>query len=207
MRNTFAIADDVTLSGLSDLAGDPRVQRGNAYWQLGLFNLANAEFEALRLDILDDPINNFRLLQHLVDLGFYRQAIFTSRQILTLANMDDAATLTAPDYFNHIRFGAYYKEQILKAAEEENFHPLFLLSTIRQESLFDGLVQSSAGAIGLMQIVPSTGQEIASQLNWPPKLHRFRPQPPYCQHHHGNALFIPSKGLFRRFSLPGTGRL
>ena len=168
IRNTFAIADDVTLSGLSDLAGDPRVQRGNAYWQLGLFNLANAEFEALRLDILDDPINNFRLLQHLVDLGFYRQAIFTSRQILTLANMDDAATLTAPDYFNHIRFGAYYKEQILKAAEEENFHPLFLLSTIRQESLFDGLVQSSAGAIGLMQIVPSTGQEIASQLNWPP---------------------------------------
>ena len=168
MRNTFSIPQDVSLAGLGDLAADPRVQRGNLYWQLGLYNLADAEFASLRQDILDDPINNFRLLQHLVDLGFYRHAIFTSRQILTLANMDDAATLTAPDYFNHIRFGAYYKELVLKAAREEDFHPLLLFSVIRQESLFDGLVQSSAGAIGLMQIIPSTGREIASQLNWPP---------------------------------------
>ena len=167
MRNTFTIGDDVALSGLSDLAADPRVQRGNAYWQLGLFNLANAEFESLRQEILNDPINNFRLLQHLVDLGFYRQAIFTSRQILTLANMDDTDTLIAPDYFNHIRFGTYYKELVLESANKEDFHPLFLFSTIRQESLFDGLVQSSAGAVGLMQIIPSTGQEIVSKLNWP----------------------------------------
>jgi len=103
-----------------------------------------------------------------VDLVFFRQAIFTSRQILTLANLDDTATLTAPDYFNHIRFGTFYKELVLKAAQEEGFHPLFLFSTIRQESLFNGMVQSSAGAIGLMQIIPSTGQEIVSQLNWPP---------------------------------------
>lgn len=168
MRNTFTIPQDVSLLGLSDLAADPRVQRGNLYWQLGLYNLADAEFESLRQEIISDPINNFRLLQHLVDLGFYRQAIFTSRQILTLANLDDTATLTAPNYFNHIRFGTFYKELILKAAQEEGFHPLFLFSTIRQESLFDGMVQSSAGAIGLMQIIPSTGQEIVSQLNWPP---------------------------------------
>jgi soluble lytic murein transglycosylase len=38
---------------------------------------------------------------------------------------------------------------------------------LRQESLFEGFATSSAGARGLMQIMPATGQEIASSMNWP----------------------------------------
>jgi soluble lytic murein transglycosylase len=38
---------------------------------------------------------------------------------------------------------------------------------MRQESLFEGFVRSSAGARGLMQIIPSTGAEVASRLGWP----------------------------------------
>jgi soluble lytic murein transglycosylase len=38
---------------------------------------------------------------------------------------------------------------------------------MRQESLFEGFAVSSAGARGLMQIMPATGQEIATQMNWP----------------------------------------
>ena len=38
---------------------------------------------------------------------------------------------------------------------------------IRQESLFEGFVQSSAGARGLMQIMPATGESVASSLGWP----------------------------------------
>jgi soluble lytic murein transglycosylase len=44
-----------------------------------------------------------------------------------------------------------------------------MFSVIRQESLFEGFVKSSAGAHGLMQIIPSTGQQIANELNWPPE--------------------------------------
>lgn len=168
LRVTFDIPMETNLESPGELLSDPRMQRGNAFWQLGLYDDANAEFEAMRLSFQDDPVNSFRLLQHLVDLGFYRQAIFTSRQILNLAQMDDLTTLTAPDYFNHIRFGTYFKELILPAAEREGIDPLFLFSLIRQESLFDGIVHSSAGARGLMQIIPSTGQDLASQLNWPP---------------------------------------
>jgi soluble lytic murein transglycosylase len=42
-----------------------------------------------------------------------------------------------------------------------------MFSVIRQESLFEGFVNSSAGARGLMQIVPSTGAQISNQLAWP----------------------------------------
>jgi len=39
---------------------------------------------------------------------------------------------------------------------------------IRQESLFEGFVKSTAGAHGLMQVIPDTGAQIATELNWPP---------------------------------------
>ena len=43
-----------------------------------------------------------------------------------------------------------------------------MFSIIRQESLFEGFVSSTAGAHGLMQIVPDTAAQIATELNWPP---------------------------------------
>jgi len=76
--------------------------------------------------------------------------------------------MNAPLYFNHVRFGPYYRELIIPAGQDYNFHPLFLFSVVRQESLFEGFVRSSAGARGLMQIIPSTGQEIAAYEDWPP---------------------------------------
>jgi soluble lytic murein transglycosylase len=43
-----------------------------------------------------------------------------------------------------------------------------VLSVVRQESLFEGFATSYAAARGLMQVIPSTGAEIANQLGWPP---------------------------------------
>jgi soluble lytic murein transglycosylase len=39
-----------------------------------------------------------------------------------------------------------------------------MLALMRQESFFDPLAGSGAGATGLTQVIPSTGQEIASDL-------------------------------------------
>ncbi len=44
---------------------------------------------------------------------------------------------------------------------------MLVFSIIRQESMFDASAVSVAGARGLMQIMPATGEEIVSQLNWP----------------------------------------
>ena len=43
-----------------------------------------------------------------------------------------------------------------------------MTSLIRQESLFEGFVRSTAGARGLMQIIPNTGASIAANMGWPP---------------------------------------
>ena len=78
-----------------------------------------------------------------------------ARQVLDLASLDDATSLSAPAYFNHLRFGTYYSDLIMPLAQKYGFHPLFLFSLIRQESLFESFVRSSADASGLMQIIPS----------------------------------------------------
>jgi len=62
----------------------------------------------------------------------------------------------------------YYHNIIINEAQTYRFDPLFLFSVIRQESLFEGFVKSTAGAHGLMQVIPATGDQIASELNWPP---------------------------------------
>ena len=100
-------------------------------------------------------------------IGAYRHAILSARQVLTLAGMDDAATLNAPRYFNRIRFATPYKEVVIQAAADYGLHPLLIWSIMRQESFFDAAIQSSAGARGLMQIMPATGQDIARRMGWP----------------------------------------
>ncbi len=150
------------------LAADPRFVRAQEFWRLGLYLEAKAEIGALREALTADAEATYRLLHELLEMGLYRDAIFAARHILALAGMDDAATMTAPVYFNRLRFGPYFGELIIPAALQNEFDGLFLLSVVRQESLFEGFATSFAAARGLMQIIPSTGAEVAARLGWPP---------------------------------------
>ncbi len=166
--DTFDLPADTDLSSPGPLAGDPRFLRGTELWHLGEYELARAEFEDLRLSLTQDAANSYRLANYLIDLGLYRTGIFAAREVLTMAGMTDAATMNAPKYFNRIRFGAYYRDLVETETKSEGLDPLFFYSMMRQESLFEGFVTSSAGARGLMQIVPGTGQEAADLAGWPP---------------------------------------
>jgi soluble lytic murein transglycosylase len=167
MRTTFSLGEEVDLSSPGSLAGDLRFQRGTELWMLGMYEQARLEFEDLRTSLQSDPVGSYLLVNYLYDLGVYRSAILTARQVLNLAGMSDAETMGAPILFNHIRFGTYFSDLILPVAQANDIHPLIVFSLVRQESAFEGFVRSSAGARGLMQIMPATGQEIAADLNWP----------------------------------------
>ena len=168
LRTTFTLPPETNLTGPGPLAGDARLVRGTALWNLGLYDEARVEFESLRQEVAFDAANSYRLANYMNDLGLYRPGITAARQVLNLAGLDDAGTLTAPSFFNHVRFGVYFDELILPTASENNLHPLVLLSVMRQESLFEGFARSSAGARGLMQIIPSTGASVATRMGWPP---------------------------------------
>lgn len=168
VRIRFNLPTDTDLSTSTTLAYDLRFIRGTEFWELGKYEQARLEFESLRESVSNDPADSFRLANYMLDLGLFRSAIFAARQVLTLAGMDEHYdSLNAPDYFNHVRFGLYYQDLVEPTAEEFNLHPLFLFSIARQESLFEGFVRSTAGARGIMQIIPPTGANLAQTLNWP----------------------------------------
>jgi peptidoglycan lytic transglycosylase len=169
VRITFNLPTDTDLSGPGALASDARFIRGTELWEMGMYDEARLEFESLRESVSTSPSDSFRLGNHLLGIGLYRSAIFAMRQVLTLAGQDSqSASLTAPPYFNHVRYGLYYHDVIVNESQTYGFDPLFMFSVIRQESLFEGFVKSTAGAHGLMQVIPDTGQQIANELNWPP---------------------------------------
>jgi soluble lytic murein transglycosylase len=169
LRSTFPIIGPDPLSALDPaLANDDRIVRGDEYWRLGLLNQASAEFESLRLEKENDAEATYRLMHHFLELGFYRPAIYAAWRILDLADLADAGISAAPIYFSRVRFGPYFADLIMPEALRHDFDGLFVLSVIRQESLFEGFAVSYAGARGLMQIIPSTGQSLADQLGWPP---------------------------------------
>lgn len=67
-------------------------------------------------------------------------------------------------YKNYFHPLAYF-EYIDKYCKMFNLNPLIVLSIMETESIFNPTVISSAGAIGLMQIMPQTAESIAKKLN------------------------------------------
>ncbi|MGM0594957.1 MAG: transglycosylase SLT domain-containing protein, partial [Pseudomonadota bacterium] len=79
------------------------------------------------------------------------------RALLTLAranHWDDLA----------IRFPLAHFEAIRTEAERHQLDPAWIYAVARQESAFIEDVRSPAGALGLMQLMPATGREIARKL-------------------------------------------
>lgn len=60
-----------------------------------------------------------------------------------------------------------HREEIRRVAAARGLSPYLLAGLIRQESLFEAEIESYAGAIGLMQIMPGTGRELAREHGVP----------------------------------------
>ncbi len=169
LRQAFGLDESIPLRTLSSsIEADPRYQHGEEYWSLGEYELAKAEFEALRVTHQNDPVSMYQLMLRFIELGLYQPGIRCAHQILFLAGLDQAPASIAPAFISYARFGLYFSDIIIPIAEAAEFDPLFILAVTRQESLFEGFAISYAAARGLMQIIPSTGASLAASEGWPP---------------------------------------
>jgi soluble lytic murein transglycosylase len=66
-----------------------------------------------------------------------------------------------PDFIERLRYPLHYDAIVRGHARNYHLDPALLAAVIYQESKFDAHVRSSSGAIGLMQLLPSTAQGIA----------------------------------------------
>ena len=68
-----------------------------------------------------------------------------------------------PEYWQAL-YPFPYEETILKWSKQRQLNPLLVTSLIRQESRFEPEIESSAGALGLMQVMPATGKYVANNI-------------------------------------------
>jgi soluble lytic murein transglycosylase len=67
----------------------------------------------------------------------------------------------APNFVQHLRYPLRYEEIVRGHAANYDLDPALLAAVIYTESRFDAKARSSAGAIGLMQLLPATARGIA----------------------------------------------
>lgn len=73
-----------------------------------------------------------------------------------------ARTAHRRDY--SLRFPMPYQQEVMNHAANRSLDPSVIYGVMRRESLFDPLAKSRVGALGLMQLMPSTAARVASSL-------------------------------------------
>jgi soluble lytic murein transglycosylase len=68
---------------------------------------------------------------------------------------------TSPPWFERLRYPLHYSSIVRERARAEGLDPALLAAVIYQESKFRAGARSSSGAVGLMQLTPSTAKGIA----------------------------------------------
>lgn len=173
--STFGLTVTGDLSALSpELAADPRIIRGQELWTVGAYEEARAEFSDLIDANAADPLASYQLAIYFRDLAAFQNSVFAAANVIRAANV---GTLDAPFYIARMRYPAYYSDLVRMSGQRHGVDPLLLLSLIRHESLFDTYATAAAGEKGLTQVIPSTGEYIAEQLQFPDYQHAdlFRP--------------------------------
>ena len=154
---------------------DLRFQRGEELLAVGLLDENRGEFDALRKDLLTDPLTLYQLSLALRERGLYRLSILCAKRLILLSPAESVSQ--APRFLQRLVYPLYFDDLVLAEAQANGFDPLVLFALIWQESLFEGQATSWASAQGLTQVIPPTGEWIALQLRWPDykNVHLYRP--------------------------------
>jgi soluble lytic murein transglycosylase len=81
--------------------------------------------------------------------------------------MSPAEVRGLPRTFWTLLFPRAFWSEVLQQSKRLGLNPYVVLSMMRQESAFNPMAVSRAGATGLMQLMPATAQEVASRLALP----------------------------------------
>jgi soluble lytic murein transglycosylase len=90
-----------------------------------------------------------------------RYLVALSFALLAFAGAAAWVVEAEPGWYLRSRYPLEYEHVIRAYAGERDLDPALVAAVIYAESRFDSNVRSSAGAVGLMQILPETGEFIA----------------------------------------------
>ncbi|MFQ5482593.1 MAG: lytic transglycosylase domain-containing protein, partial [Nitrospinaceae bacterium] len=129
---------------------------------VGLHRFARLELERVQ-SLSDAPGFWFYLSKLWTRSAGHLQAIGLSWKVLAAKDGDKMSPVLA-----ELLFPRPFREKINLHSEKQGLDPLLVLALMRQESAFAPRATSSAQAVGLMQLLPSTAELVASTLGREP---------------------------------------
>lgn len=129
--------------------GSPGLQRAKELYILGREWEADTEWRRAAQAFDPVALKQAAYLAHRWE--WHHQAIITIAQA---EHWDDL----------ELRFPLAYRDRVVANAREDQLDPAWVYALIRQESAFRADARSPVGALGLMQLMPATGRQIAQDL-------------------------------------------
>jgi soluble lytic murein transglycosylase len=145
--NSPLIANDTTID---ELQNKESLIRAHELFVVGLEGRGRSEWDAAVSMLSADQKLQASILAH--QWGWHSRAISTAA---TVGQYDDL----------ELRYPIPYRQEFEKHANGSNIQHSWALGIARSESLFMRDIRSSAGAIGLMQLMPDTARRTARDVN------------------------------------------
>jgi soluble lytic murein transglycosylase len=149
MRERSVPAAGPSPEALAAFGARPEVRRTVKLAELGLYAESQREWVYVVRGLPDDGL--LLAAAYARGQGLYDRAINT-------------ADRTAARHDYTLRYLMPYREHFQAAARAQDIDEAVLLGVARQESRFNAGITSSAGAVGLMQLMPPTAKWVAKQL-------------------------------------------
>ncbi|HUH38246.1 MAG TPA: transglycosylase SLT domain-containing protein [Spongiibacteraceae bacterium] len=124
----------------------PALRRAQEFYLMGQTQAAWREWRAATLAMTPEQLGAAARLAS--TWGWHDRAIHTA---VAAGGSDDL----------QVRFPLAYQDSFQKAADKLGLAPSLLFAVARQESAFASHVRSPAGALGLMQLMPTTAHRVA----------------------------------------------
>jgi soluble lytic murein transglycosylase len=155
LNKTYALDDSELLPDeliVSALESRPEVVRARELFFVGQDGRGRSEWDEIIRHLSDSEKIQAAILAH--RWGWHSRAIAAAA---SLGEYDDLS----------IRYPLPYQEKFEEYSSQASIAPTWAYGIARSESLFMRDVRSRAGAIGLMQLMPATGRDVAKDIKLP----------------------------------------
>ncbi len=141
------------------VARDPAIVRALALYQIERRGWAQREW--------DEALSRFDDTQRRLAVEVAQQNGWFDRAVFALGK--DPAGTPKPEELRlyQLRFPLHHDATIRREAAKNNLDPAWIAAEIRAESVFDPRARSQANAMGLMQVLPGTGMDVARKIGVP----------------------------------------
>lgn len=158
LRQTASIQSAVLILDPPELADDDFMTRGRIFLRLGFVELASAEFSKLE-DRYAARTSVSRIVARLLDAA----------KAWDVSHRAGASRITNPDHYPApdsiddwtVAYPKPFDDHVTHFADERGLDPFLIDAVMREESGFNPTIESWANALGLMQLMVPTAQDMA----------------------------------------------